>query len=102
MTCQTTIRALLALILVPFAVCAHADNDLLRAIKYGATAKFTIRVINDESRPICGVKIEARFDAALNTSGELKSIITDTNGMAAVSGRTGTKGDKGGVLWHYR
>ncbi len=44
MTCQTTIRALLALILVPFAVCARADDDLLRAIKYGATAAALMKV----------------------------------------------------------
>ncbi len=89
MKCQTVIKILLVLILIPFAVSARTDNDLLQAIKYGATAKFTIRILDDEGRPICGVKIEARFDAALSRSGELKSVVTDTNGMAAVSGRTG-------------
>ena len=90
MRCQMTIPALATLALVQFAMYARAaDSDLLRAIKYGATAKLTVKIVDDAKQPVEGAKIEARFDAALSTSGESKSFVTDTNGMAVVSGKTG-------------
>ena len=90
MRCQMTIPALATLALVQFAMYARAaDSDLLRAIKYGATAKLTVKIVDDAKQPVEGAKIEARFDAALSASGESKSFVSDTNGMAIVSGRTG-------------
>ena len=89
MLCQTGIKVLAKFVLVPFAICARADSDLLRAIKYGATAKLTVKIVDDSKLPVEGAKIEARFDAALSASGELKSFVTDTNGTAVISGRTG-------------
>ena len=90
MRCQMTIPALATLALVQFAMYARAaDSDLLRAIKYGATAKLTVKIVDDAKQPVEGAKIEARFDAALSVSGESKSFVSDTNGMVVVSGRTG-------------
>ena len=68
---------------------AHADRDFYHAIQYGATAKLTVRVVDDIEQPVSGAIIEARFDPAFNTSGEVKSFIGDTNGIVEVSGRTG-------------
>ena len=84
-----TIPALATLALVQFAMYARADSDLLRAIKYGATAQLTVKIVDDAKQPVEGAKIEARFDAALSASGESKSFVSDTNGMAIVSGKTG-------------
>lgn len=69
---------------------AHdANHDILHAIEKGATAQLTIKVVDDEDKPVGDVKVEARFDAAVRVSGEVRSFITDTNGIAIVSGRTG-------------
>ena len=89
MRCQMIIPALAVLVLAQFAMYARADSDLLRAIKYGATAQLTVKIVDDAKQPVEGAKIEARFDAALSASGESKSFVSDTNGMAIVSGRTG-------------
>ena len=74
---------------IPFSVYARSDRDFSYAIQYGATAKFTVQVVDDAKIPIGGVKIEARFAPAFNVSGEIKSFITNTNGVAEVCGRTG-------------
>ena len=84
-----SIPMLAILILTTIAMHVHADSDLSRAIKYGAVAQLTVRVIDDENLPVGGVEIKARFDAALSATGEVKSFVTDTNGVAVVSGRTG-------------
>ena len=89
MKSKMVVKFLAVLVLAQFAMYAHADSDLLRAIKYGATAKLTVKIVDDTKLPVEGAKIEARFDAALSASGELKSFVSDTNGMAIVSGRTG-------------
>ena len=83
------IPTLAVLVLAQFAMYARADSDLLRAIKYGATAQLTVKIVDDAKQPVEGAKIEARFDAALSASGKSKSFVTDTNGMAVVSGKTG-------------
>lgn len=83
------IPTLAVLVLAQFAMYARADSDLLRAIKYGATAQLTVKIVDDAKQPVEGAKVEARFDAALSASGESKSFVTDTNGMAVVSGKTG-------------
>ena len=83
------IPTLAVLVLAQFAMYARADSDLLRAIKYGATAQLTVKIVDDAKQPVEGAKIEARFDAALSASGESKSFVSDTNGMAIVSGKTG-------------
>ena len=83
------IPTLAVLLLTQFAMYARADSDLLRAIKYGATAQLTVKIVDDAKQPVEGAKIEARFDAALSASGESKSFVSDTNGMAIVSGKTG-------------
>ncbi len=89
MRCQMAIPTLAVLLLTQFAMYARADSDLLRAIKYGATAQLTVKIVDDAKQPVEGAKIEARFDAALSASGESKSFVSDTNGMAIVSGKTG-------------
>lgn len=42
-----------------------------------------------EQKPVSDAKIEARFDPALQSAGEVKVASTDTNGMAIVTGKTG-------------
>ena len=65
------------------------DLDFQRAIHQGAMARISVRVVDDERKPVCDVKVEAHFDAALQSAGEVKIALTDTNGIAVVSGRTG-------------
>ena len=89
MKSKMTVKFLAVLVLAQFAMYARADSDLLRAIKYGATAQLTVKIVDDAKQPVEGAKIEARFDAALSASGESKSFVSDTNGMAIVSGKTG-------------
>ena len=84
-----TALVLSALFGILFAVDAHANNDFYRAIEKGATVRLTTMVVDDEGKPVNGVKIEVRFDAAFNAPGEQKSFITGTNGIAVVEGRTG-------------
>ena len=86
---NVTISALTVLCLASHLVYAHSDRAFYHAVQYGATARFIIEVVDDLERPVGGVKITARFDSALKASGELKSFVTDTNGMAVVSGKTG-------------
>ena len=68
---------------------AKHDPDFQRAILQGATAQISVRVIDDEQKPVSDAKIEARFDSALQSAGEVKITSTDTNGIAVVSGKTG-------------
>ncbi len=67
----------------------QGDNDFQRAIHQGAMARISVRVVDDERKPVCDVKVEAHFDAALQSAGEVKISLTDTNGIAVVSGKTG-------------
>lgn len=78
-----------AVFMIPSLIYARADRAFYHAIRYGATAKFTVKIVDDIKQPVGGVKIEARFDPAFSAAGELKTFVTDTNGMALVSGRTG-------------
>ena len=68
---------------------AKHDPDFQRAILQGATVHISIRVVDDEQKPVSDAKIEARFDSALQSAGEAKIVSTDTNGIAVVSGKTG-------------
>ena len=71
---------------------AKQNPDFQRAILHGATAQISVRVVDDEQKPVCGAKIEARFEPALQSVGEVKIASTDTNGIAVVSGKTGKAG----------
>ena len=75
-------------VLSPIYAAKH-DPDFQRAILHGATAQISVRVVDDEQKPVCDAKIEARFDPALQSAGEVKVASTDTNGMAIVTGKTG-------------
>lgn len=86
---NVTITALSVLWLTPHLAYAHTDRAFYHAIQYGAAARLVIRVLDDIERPVGGVKITARFDSAFKASGEFKSFVTDTNGIAEVTGRTG-------------
>ena len=92
-TNHTTNRAkaafLLAICGIVLAVEGRADGDFDKALKEGATACLTIRVVDDEGSPVQDATIEARFDAAFNAPGSVGTFLTDTNGIARVSGRTG-------------
>ena len=83
------VMASTVLLTVPLLAVTCADRDFYRAIESGATAQLTVKVVDDVGRPVGGVKIEACFEAAFSASGEEKSLTTDTNGIAVVSGRTG-------------
>ena len=75
-------------VLSPIYAAKH-DPDFQCAILHGATAQISVRVVDDEQKPVCDAKIEARFDPALQSAGEVKVASTDTNGMAIVTGKTG-------------
>ena len=74
--------------LLPIYAATH-DLDFQCAILHGATAQISVRVVNDEQKPVSDAKIEACFDPALQSAGEVKVASTDTNGMAIVTGKTG-------------
>ena len=74
--------------LLPIYAATH-DPDFQCAILHGATAQISVRVVDDEQKPVSDAKIEARFDSALQSAGEVKIVSTDTNGIAVVSGKTG-------------
>jgi hypothetical protein len=68
---------------------ANNDCEFRRAIQYGATAQMSVRVVDDAQNPISGVMVEAQFDAAFQSQGGTLTVMTDTNGTAVVSGKTG-------------
>ena len=68
---------------------ARPDKDFINAIQRGANAELTIRVVDDAKQPVGDAKVRVRFDSAFKASGEVKSLVTDTNGSARVIGRTG-------------
>jgi len=89
--CFYKILSLLAVVLAvlsPIYAAKH-DPDFQHAILHGATAQISVRVVDDEQKPVSDAKIEARFDPALQSAGEVKIVSTDTNGIAVVSGKTG-------------
>lgn len=65
------------------------DNEFQRAIRYGAAAQLFIRIVDDAKKPLSDVMVDARFDSAFKSRGEIISVLTDTNGIAVVSGKTG-------------
>jgi len=79
----------LALCGVVLTVESQADDGFSKALNEGATACLTIRVVDDEGNPVQGASIESRFDAAFKASGSVKAFLTDTNGIAEISGQTG-------------
>ena len=85
---KLSLLAVVLAVLSPIYAAKH-DPDFQRAILQGATAQISVRVINDEQKPVSDAKIEARFDSALQSAGEVKIVSTDTNGIAVVSGKTG-------------
>ena len=85
---KLSLLAVVLAVLSPIYAAKH-DPDFQRAIHQGAMARISVRVVDDERKPVCDVKVEAHFDAALQSAGEVKIALTDTNGIAVVSGRTG-------------
>ena len=85
---RLSLLAVVLAVLSPIYAAKH-DPDFQRAILHGATAQISVRVVDDEQKPVSDVKIEARFDPALQSAGEVKVASTDTNGMAIVTGKTG-------------
>ena len=85
---RLSLLAVVLAVLLPIYAAKH-DPDFQRALLHGATAQISVRVVDDERKPVCDVKVEAHFDAALQSAGEVKLALTDTNGIAVVSGRTG-------------
>ena len=67
--------------LLPIYAATH-DPDFQCAILHGETAQILVRVVDDEQKPVCDAKIEARFDPALQSAGEVKVASTDTNGIS--------------------
>ena len=82
----TTVALLLA---SSSSVFASPDKDFISAIQRGAKAELTVRVVDDAKQPVGDAKVRVRFDSAFKASGEVKSLVTDTNGVAHVVGRTG-------------
>ena len=80
---------LIVLFFVSSSVFARPDKDFINAIQRGANAELTIRVVDDAKQPVGDAKVRVRFDSAFKASGEVKSLVTDTNGSARVIGRTG-------------
>ena len=80
---------LIVLFFVSSSVFASPDKDFINAIQRGANAELTIRVVDDAKQPVGDAKVRVRFDSAFKASGEVKSLVTDTNGSARVIGRTG-------------
>ena len=68
---------------------ADNDREFQQAIRYGATAQVSVRIVDDSQKPVSGVTVESRFDAALRSRGCVVTVTTDTNGMAIVTGKTG-------------
>ena len=82
----------LTLAVVVFAsslVFASPDKDFISAIQRGAKAKLTVRVVDDAKQPVGDANVRVRFDSAFKAPGEVKSLVTDTNGVVHVVGRTG-------------
>ena len=83
-------RAIVALFWVSsLSALARPDKDFINAIQRGANAELTVRVVDDAKQPVGDAKVRVRFDSAFKASGEVKSLVTDTNGLARVIGRTG-------------
>ena len=80
---------LIVLFFVSSSVFASPDKDFINAIQRGANAELTVRVVDDAKQPVGDAKLRVRFDSAFKASGEVKSLVTDTNGVAFVVGRTG-------------
>lgn len=80
---------LAAVSLASISALARPDKDFINAIQRGAKAELTVRVVDDAKQPVGDAKVRVRFDSALKASGEVKSLVTDTNGLALVIGRTG-------------
>ena len=81
---------ILAVLFLAFStVLARPDKDFINAIQRGANAELTVRVVDDAKQPVGDEKLRVRFDSAFKASGEVKSLVTDTNGVAFVVGRTG-------------
>lgn len=68
---------------------ANNDREFQQAIRYGAAAQISVRIVDDAQKPISGVMVESRFDAAFQSQGGAMTVMTDTNGMAIVTGKTG-------------
>ena len=80
--------SLCLMLFLPIYAVGH-DLDFQRAIHQGAMAQISVRVVDDEQKPVSGVTVESRFDAALRSRGCVVTVTTDTNGMAIVTGKTG-------------
>lgn len=80
---------LITLFVVSYSVFASPDKDFINAIQRGANAALTVRVLDDAKQPVGDAKVRVRFDSAFKASGEVKSLVTDSNGLARVIGRTG-------------
>lgn len=78
-----------ALCMMAFVIEGHEDDAFLTALKKGAIADLTIKVVDDEGSPVQGALIKTRFDAAFYASESFKSFTANTNGIAKVFGRTG-------------
>ena len=94
MKAETAIKhAKTALVLALYGVAltaeSQANDGFSKALNEGANACFTIRVVDNEGIPVQGASIESRFDASFNAPGSVKAFLTDTNGIAVISGRTG-------------
>ena len=72
---------LIVLFFVSSSVLASPDKDFINAIQRGANAELTIRVVDDAKQPVGDAKVRVRFDSAFKASGEVKSLVTDTNGI---------------------
>lgn len=68
---------------------ANNDREFQQAIRYGATAQVSVRIVDDSQKPVSGVTVESRFDGALRSRGCVVTVTTDTNGMAIVTGKAG-------------
>ncbi len=80
---------LVALVFASFSAFASPNKDFINAIQRGAKAELSVRVVNDAKQPVGDAKVRVLFDSAFKTSGEVKSFVTATNGVAHVVGRTG-------------
>lgn len=79
----------IVLFFVSSSVFASPDKDFINAIHRGAKAELTVRVVDDAKQPVGDAEVRVRLDAAFKASGGSASLVTDTNGVAFVVGRTG-------------
>lgn len=86
------LRMVLLLILFTFEMAEGSGVWSLEqkaAVRFGATAKFKVSVVDDERNVVTNALVSVGFGQQGNKQlGEVVSVMTDENGLAEVEGRT--------------